>query len=398
MKLQRNLFFNIVIILTLCAIGLHFYLTQKYYALQFGSLTESSACNVSSLLNCDVTSASRYSSLWGYPMALWGLVTNTLFLFFALISRFQLASDTEQSDRWTLIGAGFIAGVSLVMGLISVTMVKSICIFCFATYLISFFNFGVLFSLVDSKTLWSENLRLLFSSEKWVLGMGAAVPVCVLLLSSFFTGQLGLGDTKMNILVAEKIQSWKNSPVTEFNNEKGLIIGASENPQMTIVEFADFMCPHCKHAAPTLEAFTLSRPGVRLIFKPFPLDGTCNPDPALKGYGDGSRCFLASIVMCEEKLNKQGWKAHHFIFENQEKIREWGSNEQVANQWCSYSHSDCQNLNSCISSEEIRKEIAELSEEGIKAQVQGTPAIFVNGRSLQGGQLIPVLEKALESL
>jgi protein-disulfide isomerase len=39
-----------------------------------------------------------------------------------------------------------------------------------------------------------------------------------------------------------------------------------------------------------------------------------------------------------------------------------------------------------------------MAKEGDTAKIQGTPAIFVNGRVLDRGQMIPVLEGAYRSL
>lgn len=82
---------------------------------------------------------------------------------------------------------------------------------------------------------------------------------------------------------------------------------------MTIVEFADYLCPHCKVAATSLHNFIKQHPDVLLIFKPFPLDGKSNAALA-EHKGNGIRCLLPKITFCMEQLEQKGWQAHeHFL-------------------------------------------------------------------------------------
>jgi protein-disulfide isomerase len=45
------------------------------------------------------------------------------------------------------------------------------------------------------------------------------------------------------------------------------------NAKVTVVEFFDYRCPHCKEAAPELLALIRSHPDVRFVFKEFPIFG-----------------------------------------------------------------------------------------------------------------------------
>src|SRR5262249_49846516 len=46
--------------------------------------------------------------------------------------------------------------------------------------------------------------------------------------------------------------------------------GPSESP-VSIVEFSDLQCPHCKEAAPTVEKLLNEKPNVHFVFQNFPL-------------------------------------------------------------------------------------------------------------------------------
>jgi protein-disulfide isomerase len=49
---------------------------------------------------------------------------------------------------------------------------------------------------------------------------------------------------------------------------------------VTIVEFFDYRCPYCRRVAPDLEALLAEDPGVRLVFKEWPILGRASVEAA----------------------------------------------------------------------------------------------------------------------
>src|SRR5262249_27421135 len=79
---------------------------------------------------------------------------------------------------------------------------------------------------------------------------------------------------------------------------------------VTIVEFADFECPHCRHAAPVLEKAVNDHSGkARLVYKFYPLQGHVHGDSAARA---------AVAAMRQGKF----WEMHHVLFEHQEALEE----------------------------------------------------------------------------
>ena len=77
---------------------------------------------------------------------------------------------------------------------------------------------------------------------------------------------------------------------------------------MTIVEWADFECPHCRHAAPLFEKAVETHPGkVRLVYKFFPLQAHVHGESAARG---------AVAAMKQGKF----WEMHHTLFEHQDAL------------------------------------------------------------------------------
>ncbi|WP_374030160.1 DsbA family protein [Bdellovibrio bacteriovorus] len=394
---SKNNYLLLAIIATLVAIGVHTYLTQHYYGIKFGIAEGDSVCNISEVMNCDAVTASKFSAFLGVPIALWGAATNLILLYFLLVTRFNLVQDPAKTSRYAFLLSSVTVLASVVMGAISLTAMSNICIFCVSAYVLSLIGFfGIWKGAEDlSVSNLKEDIKDIFVSERWVAGFLLAIPALAFLGNIMYLESHGL--TEIEKVTKERVAYWQVAPVQEFDPNAGLVLqtGTGE-PKMTIVEFADFRCPHCKHAAPSLHAFTKSHPDVKLIFKPFPLDGTCNE--AMRGGGDGISCGLAAAVMCAEKMDKKGWATHDYFFENQMQIIQMQNLDKNLEDAAKSVGLPLEDLKTCVKSPETLELIRKMAKEGEVAKIQGTPTVFANGKWLNGGQLIPVLEGAYKTL
>ena len=398
MEKSRHYSWLLALFSTLVAVGLHSYLGFKFYALRFGALGQSSACNFNELWNCDSVSASSYAQFLGVPMAIWGLATNLILAALILLSRMGWIENKERSERYAAWLAAVVVLASIVMGLISATMLKSLCLFCVITYGLSALTaLGVFFWARPAVVAnIPDDLAALFTENRGVLVGFILIPAFAFFFNSMFIDNFQ-GD-KMNLMATEKVSQWTQSPSQTFSAQGLVAFKGSGNPKMEIVEFADFRCPHCKEAYFSMDAFVTSHSDVRLTFKYFPLDGTCNPETGMKGQGDGISCEAAFAVHCSEKLSKKGWQAHHAFFDKQELLQNMRSKDAVTDFICQETSTDCAALKACVSSTETRNEVQTMAAEGVTALIRGTPSIFVNNKSLGSGQFIPILEKAYQTL
>ncbi|MDG0816526.1 vitamin K epoxide reductase/DsbA family protein [Bdellovibrio svalbardensis] len=394
---NKNKFLLLALLSTLVAIGIHIYLTQHFYQVKFGLGEGGSVCNINEVLNCDAVTASRFSSFLGLPIALWGVATNLILLCFLGLTRYNLTQDRAKTSRYAFILSALTVIASVVMGTISLTAMKNLCIFCITAYFLSIVGFVTTWLGAEKVNLRniSDDIKDLFVTDRWALGYFIAVPVIAFLANLMYLESHGLSDIEK--IANDKVIYWQSSPQQNFDLTTGLSLQAGNSePIMTIVEFADFRCPHCKHAVPSLHAFTNSHPDVKLIFKPFPLDGTCND--AIKGGGDGISCGLAIAVMCAEQINKSGWKAHNYFFDNQMDIIQAQNLEKNLEAVSPVIGITKEDLKKCVEGPEVKAMVIKMANEGAAAQIQGTPTVFVNGRVLNGGQLLPVLDAAYKSL
>ncbi|MFP5519627.1 MAG: vitamin K epoxide reductase family protein [Bdellovibrionia bacterium] len=391
-KNQKNLLL-VTIILTLIAIGFHAYLANHYYELKLGALNDKALCNINDLFNCDTVASSKFATVLSIPMGVWGLITNFIFLILLLLARFNLSDTPKVLHSYIKLLALFIAVTSIVMGGISFIFISALCLFCIITYVLSFASFALIqMTFKESFKTALGSLPTLWTSHKSYLGLVIAIPVMSYIYHDMTMESKGLAD--LDKIVKEKVAYWKVSPVQNFTDD-GLIYQVGSSPaKVTIVEFADFRCPHCKTAAPTIHAFAKNNPDVRLIFKPFPLDGVCNS--AISG-GDGISCKLAASTICAEKLFQKGWAVHDGIFAAQEQFLRGGNAEETLKKVLADAKLDFDAINQCTqTNEEVATLIRNMAKEGETAKISGTPTIFVNGKLLVGGQMYPILEAAYQ--
>lgn len=394
---SKNKFLLLAIISTIVAIGVQGYLTVHFYGVKFGLLEGTSACNINAVFNCDTVTASKYAALFGVPIALWGLATNIILLFLLSVTRLNLSQDRSKTSRYAFLVSALTVLATLVMGTISLTAMSAYCIFCISAYVLSIIGFiGAWLGAEGlSASNIADDIKDAFVTDKWFLGSLIAIPVFAFVGNIMYLESHGLSEIEK--LAGQKVAAWSTSPAQKFDETKGLTMQKGTMPPvMTIVEFADFRCGHCKHAAPSLHNFTQSHPDVKLVFKAFPLDGTCNE--AIKGGGDGISCGLASAVMCSEKIAQKGWAAHGYIFENQMEIIQAGSLDKNLESVSKAVSIPVEDLKKCINDPATGELIRSMANEGAAAQIQGTPTVFVNSKLLSGGQMIPILESTYKAI
>jgi len=149
---------------------------------------------------------------------------------------------------------------------------------------------------------------------------------------------------------------------------------------VTIVEFSDFQCPFCSKITPTLEQ-VVSKYGtkVRLVFRQFPLPMHPNAAKA------------AEASLC---ANEQGkfWEMHDAMFKDQGGLGVDGLKSKAAG----IAGINAASFNACLDSGKQTPAVQSDMKAGNKAGVNGTPAMFVNGRFISGVVSADDLSKVID--
>jgi protein-disulfide isomerase len=146
---------------------------------------------------------------------------------------------------------------------------------------------------------------------------------------------------------------------------------------ITIVEFSDFECPHCRAAQPVLAGIVEQFQGkVKLAFKHFPLEGHVNAVPAARA------AFAAQ---------QQGkfWQLADQIFEHQNDL-----DEEKLHALAREAGLDMDKFETDFTSDASRERVEHDRKDGDALKIDGTPALFVNKRPFN--EPLPNLEKYLK--
>jgi protein-disulfide isomerase len=168
--------------------------------------------------------------------------------------------------------------------------------------------------------------------------------------------------------------------------EKG-VNGPAKGPvkaPVTIVEFSDMQCPHCKQVAPTIEKLLEQEPNAHFVFQNFPLP---NHNWAEKG---------AAYVDCVGRASNDAvWKFIQKTFEQQESITEANADEKLK-AIATDSGANADQVAACAAKPDTKARIEASLALGKSVGVNGTPAIFINGRMLSGGVPPEVLKQIVD--
>jgi len=345
-------------------------------------------CNINQTFSCDTVAKSSYSEIFGTPVALWGIG-----FFAALIILSGLALFTEKSRKENeagIYGLAYIGTISsVILGLIAWFGVGAVCISCVGVYLLNFALLGLCLKL-RSQLNPSLTTKTLFN------GLSTAALVVALTIFGFRMAQPSEGNPPTADISAGDQSLTLGSTVQDLGITRSAYAGLGEDfrkggdqAKITVVEFSDFECPACARAAPVIRELNATfGQQVLFVFKNFPLDKSCNK--GMQQELHKFACTTAKLARCAGQLGKF-WDFHDKAYAEQANL-----NNETAKNWAkSLGLSDLQ-IDQCLSSKDILAKIEEDISIGEKAGVNGTPAIFINGRKYNGNPSYSELKSVIE--
>lgn len=381
---QKRLFV-VNLLMVLVGFGISLYLTVEHFSVLKSGITERSICNVSSYFNCDVVLNSKYATLATLPLA--GLAL--AYYFYLLVSLLIFWVAPENPRR--ILGLPYLTtlmsiAASAVLAYISFAKLGTFCLFCSGLYLVN------LILLVAMKKL----SRFSWSDLSESLGRIAWLKLLPVLAACFLFGALFLHNSTRSYAKEppeEKIRQYLRfffaQPAQQFNTE-GKVYWGNPNAKIVFVEFSDFECPMCKLAALNLKPWLADyREQIKFVFLNFPLDKSCNS--LLPEEKHRQACSVAYSAYCAGQQGKF-WEFHDAAFDRQPRF----SPENLQN-IAKKVGLDMNAYQSCIGAEPTKSAISDDIQQGIKAQIPGTPGIFVNGRPFEAWSSRTVVNKMIEA-
>ena len=208
---------------------------------------------------CDIVNNHPSSSWFGIPVAYFG------FLGYALIAALAAARAgmaPERARPLALAGylvSAFGALTSVALQIYSLTVIVATCRWCLASA-------AIMIALLVAHALEYGDR----ASEDVPVGRGEFKLATVLFaVCAFALGAFGLNLKKASYSAMKVDQAQlQKAPLVP---DGAHIYGDKASP-VTIVEFADLMCPLCQQASPKVKEFVAAHPGkVRLVYRSLPL-------------------------------------------------------------------------------------------------------------------------------
>lgn len=182
--------------------------------------------------------------------------------------------------------------------------------------------------------------------------------------------------------VATTLRDFRALNSVDLNTTGLTSVEGEASAYIEIHKFADFRCPHCYHAGELLKEAMERWPGrIKIFYRHFPLDGTCNPMVGRVQEG-GWSCNGAQAALCAPA---QGILApmYHGIFDFQVSNRMINLaelqklTESLGGNW--------NQLFQCMGSRETARALERDLNDAKALEIKATPTLLVDGHMLTPG-------------
>jgi uncharacterized membrane protein/predicted DsbA family dithiol-disulfide isomerase len=340
--------------------------------------TYTSWCNVTATINCDAVLGSRWGKLLEVPLPVWAIAAFGAGAL-AAVPGAVLGAVGGAADLVLLALAGASLGFALVLLWIASVLIGVACPLCLTLD-------GVIL-------IWAVVIApLATTAHARRVGWSALAGSLVLAVAGGAFWALATPAPATTLAeIRERhpdfVKFW-DSLETSTDVEGGArwSKGPASAP-VTIVEFSDFQCPACLQAFKDLHEICETRTDVRIVFRHFPLDQSCNPQVQHTIHPEA--CLAACAAECAGAQGKF-WPYHDLLFENQSTLsrdnffrfaRELGL--------------DIASFRTCLDApatiERVRNDVLD----GARLAIASTPTLFVNGKRLEGALERPYYDFAI---
>jgi uncharacterized membrane protein len=245
------------------------------------SPSASSFCTVGKTADCTAVALSKWSSFAGIPVPIWGIA------FFWVL----LVAITRR-NRWA-VGLSALAAVgSVVLLLIELLAIGAVCLVCELVHVVSVALFIV---------MWMRRGDYVGPTrdENW-LTYGVYPAGVVVLATLFFVPPYF------------RVPTWRGElPLATGKTAQGQDWIGSASPKLTVEEWVDYGCPHCRAASQrTLSVVAKRKDQLRVIRR---------HDPRMPcSAGTPSSCTTLRAAICAGKQGKF-WQMDRWLFAHSEK-------------------------------------------------------------------------------
>lgn len=306
------------LILVIIGLAITVDLAYIYYQANFNQFAAPSFCHVSELIDCDGVARTTHSQFLGVPLAYWGIFLYSFILmllnvdFLKKIPGLKFLEVFKNKFHY-IASLGIISfTISMLLMVVSLFVIKKICIMCFVTYIINLFIaiiavWGIEGGFVETiKQSWNDFVEALQPKSYRI----AFVTVMVI-AGIFFGWTYSSAKFTPALKWQREYGEFAQTAVNKYA-VKGNILGSKKEDAIVLHVYSDYMCPICFTANNMIHKVAGEFKNLRVEHHALPLDKECNkylPTEFHKG-----SCRLAKYAEAAQMQGKF-WEVNTLFFE-----------------------------------------------------------------------------------
>jgi uncharacterized membrane protein/protein-disulfide isomerase len=352
-----------------------------------------SFCDVSETVSCTQVYASRFGSVGGIPVAVFGALWFAFATLLVVAAMLGGPSVRESVPGYLFAGSTLALAAILYLGYASFVILKLVCPLCLMTYgaVIGLFLVSGAVTSIPMTSLPSRAIR----DVKHLAANPLAVALAVLFIGGAVSTVAFFPREGASVMAAAAPPpagaGEQRSELERFmaGAPRVPLVIPSEGAKVLVVKFNDYQCPACGQSyeayKPIFAKYEASHPGqVRLVSKDYPLHNECNS--AVTTQLHPGACAAAVAVRLARRHDRAD-ELEAWLFANQqgmtretvrEAAREIGQVKDFDQQYS-------QTL------EAVKADIALGQQLGIRS----TPTFFINGVKIEGAMAPQFFDQAI---
>jgi uncharacterized membrane protein/protein-disulfide isomerase len=247
-----------------------------------------SFCDINDTVNCQQAYLSRYGSVRGVPVALFGVIWFVFVLVLAWLGASGPPSVRESVPAYLFATATIGLAVTLYMAYAAFFVLRAVCVMCLTTYT-AVIGLFIVSGLSKSMPPMTTLPKRFFADLRALASRPALLASVVVFLAAsasavaFFPGEASLRERAAQQRAQQPVTADQR---TEFERyweslPRMTVPVPSDGAAVVIVKFTDLQCPACGvthfEAKPVLAKWQTQYPGaVKLVIKDYPLQPECN--------------------------------------------------------------------------------------------------------------------------
>jgi uncharacterized membrane protein/protein-disulfide isomerase len=355
-----------------------------------------SFCDVSATVNCTEVYSSRFGTVAGLSVAVFGAIW---FAFATLLAGAALGAGPairESVPAYLFAGSTFALSVILYLGYASFVVLQMVCVLCLMTYaaVIGLFVVSGAATSISMLTLPRRamaDLRVLGSNR---LALALSVLFVATAASSLAFFPRDAPSPSPAAAAVEPSPDASQNQQAEFDRwyqeqPRMALVVPAEGASVLVVKFNDYQCPPCRQTYMDYQSvfakYEKLHPGaVRLVLRDFPLEPECNDGVTTNLHPAACEAAVA-VRLARERSRAEA--VEEWLFANQPSLTP-ESIRQAARQVGQVTDMDGRYG---ATLEAVKADIAY----GRQLGVRSTPTFFINGVMLAGGLPPHLFDRAI---